>query len=140
MERRWRRCPALLLSLFSLVTAQETGKSCRIVSEDVSLRITFAERPPVFTTSPSNIAVPEGVQASLNCSAVGYPRPSYEWLSGFVDQSVVMSNRRRYVAVDGSLVFNPFNSTVDKGIYYCRAKNRLGAIKSQGVLVEMAGE
>jgi hypothetical protein len=81
----------------------------------------------------------EGVRAQLNCLASGHPKPTYKWHHDSKTEGVV-SDDRRYALSNGSLIFNPFNKTLDEGIYYCRAKNRLSSILSEGALIEGAGK
>ena len=94
-------------------------------------------RAPDFDEKPSNTVVLDGVRAWLNCSASGHPKPTYEWLLG-LEKVVVVSDDRRYVLSDGSLIFNPFNKSLDRTIYYCKAKNSVSSILSEGVLIDVA--
>lgn len=114
-----------------------TGKNVVLTADSWSVWVEF---PPTFTQKPSGLVVPDGVRASLNCSASGNPPPSYEWLSGLDNKRVVSTDHRRYITPDGNLIFNPFNSSLDQTVYYCKAENSLSSITSEGVLLAVASK
>ncbi|XP_048088194.1 LOW QUALITY PROTEIN: matrix-remodeling-associated protein 5 [Alosa alosa] len=99
-------------------------------SSFLSYPVTVMVYPPQITTAPpSVIRVHRGSSVSLNCIAIGIPKPDISWtLPGrttLVPNSRFIAQGGIHMTGEGSLVIqNP--GLMDSGIYKCNAKNVLG--------------
>ena len=99
-------------------------------SSFLSYPVTIMVYPPQITTAPpSVIRVYRGTSVSLNCIAVGIPKPDISWtLPGrttLVPSSRFIAQGGIHLTGEGSLVI-PDPGLMDSGIYKCNAKNVLG--------------
>ena len=93
------------------------------------ISILFCAEKPVITATSSDVTVLEGTDVILNCSATGFPTPSYQWirLGGDIPADATGTNT--------SILLIP-ESTVDEGgLYACEASNYAGSVQSYPVQV-----
>lgn len=85
-------------------------------------------------TVTGQIAVVEGQDMSLNCSAIGDPLPTYQWLrSGdSLPDKVTTSNSPQLMV--------PSVTWSDVGVYYCLAVNTGGVSYSPAIYVLLQAE
>ncbi|NXL90668.1 CNTN6 protein, partial [Alectura lathami] len=94
---------------------------------------------PIFIQEPYDIIYSMGSanpEILLNCTARGYPLPSYRWKQNGTDIDLTMSYHYRLVG--GSLAINNPHKTQDIGTYQCLATNSLGTILSRKAKLQFA--
>ena len=90
--------------------------------------------PPVNVTVTGETAVVEGADLILNCSAVGDPEPTLQWLrSGDSLPSKVTDASSPQLVV-------PSMTWSDVGVYYCLAVNAGGVSYSPAIYVLLQAE
>lgn len=90
--------------------------------------------PPTNVTVVGESAVVEGTDLVLNCSAVGDPEPTYQWLrSGSVLPSKVTDTNTAQLVI-------PSMTWSDVGVYYCLAVNEGGVSYSPAIHVLLQAE
>ncbi|XP_067013442.2 protein sidekick isoform X2 [Anabrus simplex] len=89
-------------------------------------------QPPRFISQPSSASsiVPEHRTKILQCSALGHPKPQYQWLKDGVALSSDFSSDHYFK------IYN--TKREDAGIYQCIARNEAGAIFSEKIDVTVA--
>ncbi|ESN93121.1 hypothetical protein HELRODRAFT_89299 [Helobdella robusta] len=86
-------------------------------------------KKPRIASSPQNLNINPGEDASFQCLADGEPQPSIQWFHNKKDVSLENRSKRFEVLEDGSLLIN--QATVsDAGAYFCRATNLMGQDES----------
>uniref|UniRef100_A0A336LLQ7 CSON011301 protein n=1 Tax=Culicoides sonorensis TaxID=179676 RepID=A0A336LLQ7_CULSO len=88
-------------------------------------------QPPRFTTQPSSFSaiVQEGRTKILQCSALGYPQPTYKWLKN--GEAITHFSSNQYHRINNI-------QRNDSGSYKCLAKNEAGIIFSEKIDVTAA--
>ncbi|XP_063796284.1 hemicentin-1 isoform X2 [Pseudophryne corroboree] len=121
---------------YTCVAINEAGKA----NGKVILRVGSA---PVFTESPSDIAMDIGSDVTLLCTARGFPEPKIKWRK--LNHTSKHSKPLMYNQRTGTLHIT--NLWVgDEGTYLCEAENQFGKIKSQitvtltGLVIPVIGE
>ncbi|NWV27867.1 CNTN4 protein, partial [Origma solitaria] len=94
---------------------------------------------PVFLQEPNSVIFPldsEEKKVKLSCEVKGNPRPTIGWkLNG---SSIDVGMDYRYSLVEGSLLINNPNKTLDAGTYQCVATNPFGTIVSREAKLQFA--
>ncbi|XP_056146870.1 LOW QUALITY PROTEIN: netrin receptor DCC, partial [Lampris incognitus] len=74
-----------------------------------------------FLQKPVRVTALLGTNAVLECSASGYPTPSFHWLRG---DEVIQSRSKKYSLVGGSNLLISSVTVDDAGTYTCTASNK----------------
>ncbi|XP_022119057.2 netrin receptor DCC isoform X2 [Pieris rapae] len=90
----------------------------------VNTEIANLEAAPRFIATPQPVTVMEGASVTLECAAVGNPKPQVTWLSNGVAIDLNDLDSRLYLVGAGSLRVQSAR-VPDAGVYTCRATNRL---------------
>ncbi|XP_064208890.1 roundabout homolog 1-like isoform X2 [Anguilla rostrata] len=107
-------------------------------------RLRQEDTPPQIVEHPSDLIVPKGEPATLNCKAEGRPTPTVEW---YKDGERVETDRDsprsyRMLLPSGSLFFlrivHGRRVRPDVGVYVCIARNYLGEAVSHNASLEVA--
>ncbi|XP_040215726.1 hemicentin-1 isoform X1 [Rana temporaria] len=114
----------------------EAGKS----SGKVTITVGAA---PVFTQSPSDIAIDIGSNVILPCSVQGFPEPKIKWskLTGTTASSKPLVPQQKTGALKITNLW-----VGDEGTYICEAENQFGKIQAQatvtltGLVIPVIGE
>ncbi|XP_048813626.1 contactin-6-like [Lagopus muta] len=94
---------------------------------------------PIFMQEPYDITYSMGSvnpEVLLNCTAKGFPLPSYRWKQNGTDIDLTMSYHYRLVG--GSLAINNPRKKQDIGTYQCLATNSFGTILSRKAKLQFA--
>ncbi|XP_072552129.1 netrin receptor DCC [Salminus brasiliensis] len=75
----------------------------------------------VFLQRPMKVTVLQGRDAVLECSASGYPTPSFYWMRG---NEMIQSRSRKYSLLGGSNLLISSVTDDDSGTYSCVAHNK----------------
>ncbi|XP_056601741.1 netrin receptor DCC isoform X2 [Triplophysa dalaica] len=78
-------------------------------------------RSLVFLQKPVKVTSLQGRDAVLECSASGYPTPSFYWMRG---SEVIQSRSKKYSLLSGSNLLISSVTDDDSGIYTCVAQNK----------------
>ena len=75
------------------------------------------------------MTVDDGTDVRLNCSATGFPSPSYQWLkvNGEIPSIAV--------GVNSSTLLIPTIGEDGEGVYICRATNMIGTSESSSIQI-----
>ncbi|KAL2100131.1 hypothetical protein ACEWY4_004525 [Coilia grayii] len=91
---------------------------------DADLRVLPAEpgvvRSLEFLQRPVRVTALQGRDAVLECSASGYPNPSFYWMKG---EEMIQSRSKKYSLLGGSNLLISSVSDDDAGTYSCVAHN-----------------
>jgi hypothetical protein len=92
------------------------------------LFLCFLEKPR-FVVNPRNVSVFVHLKATMNCTAVGYPRPNITW---YKNKSPIIKGKRVFAVTNGntSVLMVTYVTRQDQGAYSCRAENYLGVYYS----------
>ncbi|XP_061105667.1 roundabout homolog 1-like [Conger conger] len=107
-------------------------------------RLRQEDSPPRIVEHPSDLIVPKGEPATLNCKAEGRPAPTVEWYKDGQRVETDRDNARshRMLLPSGSLfflrIFHGRRSRPDEGVYVCVARNYLGEAASRNASLEVA--
>ncbi|XP_029169996.1 neogenin isoform X5 [Nylanderia fulva] len=101
----------------------------RLLSSDIE-----GSSAPVFIAQPLQQTAIEGSDVTLECAAIGYPKPTILWLKDGValDLTPSFDSRYRKVAASSLMITNVRES--DHGSYQCRAENE---VESLDAVVEL---
>ncbi|XP_037871325.1 neogenin isoform X2 [Bombyx mori] len=98
------------------------------VSDEIELRVSAdtpnTEAAPRFVAMPQSLTVMEGGSATLDCAAIGNPKPEIIWLNNGVAIDLSDLDSRLYLVGSGSLRLRAARAG-DAGAYTCRAHSRL---------------
>ena len=83
----------------------------------------------LITQKPSSVTVEEGQNVSLQCKAIGMPKPVVTWERAFSNLPI-----GRTAVIDGSLKISNI-AKADSGAYACSAKNLLGKDSAVALVV-----
>ncbi|XP_015905323.1 leucine-rich repeats and immunoglobulin-like domains protein 2 [Parasteatoda tepidariorum] len=84
---------------------------------------------PVFTKTPSDLAIKTGSTARLECGAKGQPRPEIVWRKdGGGEEFPAAKERRMHVMPTDDVFFIVGVKPSDTGVYSCAASNIAGTI------------
>ena len=83
----------------------------------------------LITQKPSSVTVEEGQNVSLQCKAIGMPKPVVTWERAFSNLPI-----GRTAVIDGSLKISN-TAKADSGAYACSAKNLLGKDSAVALVV-----
>ena len=83
----------------------------------------------LITQKPSSVTVEEGQNVSLQCKAIGMPKPVVTWEKAFSNLPI-----GRTAVIDGSLKISNI-AKADSGAYACSAKNLLGKDSAVALVV-----
>ena len=83
----------------------------------------------LITQMPSSVTVEEGQNVSLQCKAIGMPKPVVTWERAFSNLPI-----GRTAVIDGSLKISNI-AKADSGAYACSAKNLLGKDSAVALVV-----
>ncbi|ROL53886.1 Netrin receptor DCC [Anabarilius grahami] len=92
---------------------------------DADLRVLPAEpgvsRGLTFLQRPQKVTALQGRDAVLECSASGYPNPSFYWMRG---NELIQSRSKKYSLLSGSNLLISSITDDDSGSYTCVAQNK----------------
>uniref|UniRef100_A0AAY4AE83 DCC netrin 1 receptor n=1 Tax=Denticeps clupeoides TaxID=299321 RepID=A0AAY4AE83_9TELE len=91
-------------------------------------------RSLVFLQRPQKVTALQGKDAVLECSASGYPTPSFYWLRG---NEMIESRSKKYSLLGGSNLLISSVTDDDSGAYSCVAHNKNENITSSAELSVM---
>lgn len=85
--------------------------------------------PPAIGSVSSSMTVDDGTDVRLNCSATGFPSPSYQWrkLDGVIPSTAI--------GVNSSTLLLPGIGEEGGGVYTCSATNFLGSAESSSIQI-----
>ena len=88
-----------------------------------------SEPPVVIGSLPGSMIVDDGTDVRLNCSATGFPSPSYQWrkLDGEIPSTAL--------GVNSSTLLIPGIGDDGGGVYTCLATNILGSAESSSIQI-----
>ncbi|XP_073716401.1 netrin receptor DCC isoform X3 [Misgurnus anguillicaudatus] len=78
-------------------------------------------RSLVFLQKPMKVTALQGKDAVLECSASGYPNPSFYWMRG---SELIQSRSKKYSLLSGSNLLISSVTDDDSGAYTCVAQNK----------------
>ncbi|XP_076811093.1 roundabout homolog 2-like isoform X2 [Clavelina lepadiformis] len=108
-------------------------------SNEAVLRV---QKPPRFTSRPTNQNVLKGQSVQLKCNAVGDPLPRISW-----SRNIGSMPERREVESNGNMVISNIQ-VEDEGEYICTAENKVGSqtasayvtVQAEPELIEVASD
>ncbi|KAK5647199.1 hypothetical protein RI129_002091 [Pyrocoelia pectoralis] len=119
------RCNASGLSSYRL-----SNKANLIIPADDGPSISA----PIFIATPRDEIVVEGQAITLDCAAMGNPKPSIKWLKdGFSIDMADLDSRFSWVGSTTSLHIKNIQES-DAGTYQCRAENREDSLDTHATL------
>uniref|UniRef100_A0A7N8XQ35 Ig-like domain-containing protein n=1 Tax=Mastacembelus armatus TaxID=205130 RepID=A0A7N8XQ35_9TELE len=91
--------------------------------------------PPRFINPICDMETPEGTTVMFECSLMGIPSPIVSWFKG--DKKIPHSNKKYLHSSDGDNHFLKICkvTTLDSGVYTCRAINVVGETLCRAALV-----
>ena len=91
------------------------------------VQMTILRQAPIVVKEPGERkAIIGQTLVKLPCSAMGYPKPQYEWT--FNSETIEIEKNLNYEVVDGDLVIkNVTNESA--GGYKCTARNQEGSVE-----------
>ncbi|CAH0717029.1 unnamed protein product, partial [Brenthis ino] len=99
----------------------------------VNSELANLESAPRFIATPQSVTVMEGASVTLDCAAIGNPKPEMVWLNNGVAIDLNDLDSRFYLAGSGSLRVSTARAQ-DAGTYTCRAASALDAADHSAVL------
>uniref|UniRef100_H2ZVX8 Uncharacterized protein n=1 Tax=Latimeria chalumnae TaxID=7897 RepID=H2ZVX8_LATCH len=94
------------------------------------------ERPRI-TSEPQGVDVTLGNTIYFTCRAEGNPKPDIIWFHNNIEIDIKENSRLNQLE-DGTLKIN-YTEESDEGIYQCMAKNVVGEVKTQQVVLRYLG-
>lgn len=128
---------SMIISLDVLPSIYEEGAVDFVTQEHDDLKIAFevTEMPPRFINPICDMETPEGTTVMFECSLMGIPSPIVSWFKG--DKKIPHNNKKYFHSSDGDNHFLKICkvSTLDSGVYTCRAINIVGETLCRASLV-----
>ena len=96
--------------------------------------LTSSLAPPSIKATSGSVTALEGSDLTLNCTAIGNPAPTYEWIR--LDGSLSSKTR----GINSSKLLIPSFEWSDAGMYACLASNQWGSAQSEMLYVTLQSE
>jgi hypothetical protein len=121
------------------ISASQDNLPDRTLTDTLTLRVTAAPAPPLFSLDPMSTNVLNGTLVTLTSEAIGTGTIGYQWFTGFQFRGNTFVGDPIPGATNSSLTVRA-GSDADKGLYFSSAHNSAGtnfsAAASIGVVLK----
>ncbi|XP_064458072.1 cell adhesion molecule DSCAM-like isoform X2 [Ornithodoros turicata] len=132
-----------MLSTDSLRLEHSGNYTCMVKNQAATATYSAVLRvndPPKWKVEPEDVAVIQGRNVQLQCSATGTPPPSISWMVAADlnrEEFLPIYNSHKYVVFpNGTLVINNVEQN-ESGYYLCKASNGYGEVLSKLIFITL---